>query len=310
MKRLAVKAAMNCGLVTMVAALLSAIGAAWQAVPVTAGVYSAAQAERGRPVYQARCATCHGDRLQGGAGSPLSGPDFLSNWSARPLADLVDKIHKTMPFEAPGTLSRQQSIDLTAYVLQGGQFPAGRADLTEGALAGIVLPTVRGVAAPAASALGSLAPPLGNLSEVMRAIAFPSSNIIFNLQVKDPTNAPNKPMPIPFDYVEWGYTIYPGWLSVDQAAVALAEAAPLLLTPGRRCQNGRPAPVDRPDWKKYVDDMARKGREIYAASKARKYETLVTLAEQLNDTCANCHKVYRDNGGQEGSGANRCMAVP
>jgi hypothetical protein len=34
------------------------------------------------------------------------------------------------------------------------------------------------------------------------------------------------------------------------------------------------------------------------------------LSDELNEACANCHKVYRDNGGPEGSGANRCQAAP
>src|SRR5947208_16867275 len=102
--------------------------------------------------------------------------------------------------------------------------------------------------APALSAATSLPPPEGNLAELMRAIAFPNSNIIFNLQLKDPGAQPKrKPASAPFDYVEWGSNEYPGWLAVDQAAVALTETAALLLTPGRRCQNGRPVPVDPGD---------------------------------------------------------------
>jgi hypothetical protein len=31
-------------------------------------------------------------------------------------------------------------------------------------------------------------------------------------------------------------------------AISIAEAAPLLLSPGRRCENGKLAPVDRADW--------------------------------------------------------------
>ena len=43
----------------------------------------------------------------------------------------------------------------------------------------------------------------------MRAIAFPNSNIIFNLQLKDPGAQPKKaPASAPFDYVEWGSTVY------------------------------------------------------------------------------------------------------
>ena len=112
----------------------------------------------------------------------------------------------------------------------------------------------------------------------MRAIHFPNSNIIFNLQLKDPAAEPRKPMPLPFDFVEWGSTIYPGWLAVDQAALTVTETARLHLTPGCRRQNGRLVPVDRADWKQYVADLVEVGKVIYQASKARLYEALVTSA--------------------------------
>ena len=152
-----------------------------------------------------------------------------------------------------------------------------------------------------------LVAPVGNLAELMRAIAFPSANIIFQLQVKDPTGEKPGPAPVPFDYVKWGATIYPGWLAVDQAALAIAESASLLLTPGRLCQNGKPAPIDRADYKQYVADLVAIGKEAYAASKARKFEAFVEISDKLNTACANCHMVYRDKGGTEGSGATRCQ---
>jgi hypothetical protein len=142
----------------------------------------------------------------------------------------------------------------------------------------------------------------------MRAIAFPNANIIFNLQLKNPSTARPKPLAAsPFDYVEWGSTVYPGWLAVDQAAVALTESAALLLTPGRRCQNGRPAPIDRADWKAFVAALADVGTLAHRASRARNYDAFVEISEKLNDACANCHKVYRDKGGAEGSGTARCQ---
>jgi mono/diheme cytochrome c family protein len=291
--------------------LSSMNGSARQARSLSDGVYADAQAERARPLYQQQCALCHGDQLQGGGtGTPLNGSGFLATWSGRPLSELADKIHKTMPFNAPGTLSRQQAIDLTALVLQAGMFPSGRSDLAEGALAGVRLPTVRGAAPAPVPSSSQLPPPVGNLAEVMRAIAFYNSNIIFNTPVRDPATAPKPPLPIPFDYVQWGYTIYPGWLAVDQAAVALTETAHLLMTPGRQCQNGRVVPIDRPDWRPFVDDLARVGKELYAASKARDYDKVVALSDNLNETCANCHKIYRDAGGLEGSGARRCQGTP
>jgi mono/diheme cytochrome c family protein len=283
---------------------------AQQAPSLSDGVYSAAQATRGQTIYKAQCAECHGNALEGTVGSPLAGDSFLSDWSARPLSAFVDKIQKTMPFSAPGSLSRQQSADLTAYILQAGKFPAGRAELAEGTLARIEFPSTRRSDAPAptASLAGtSLPPPQGNLAELMRAIAFPNSNILFNLQVKDPGTQPKKQPGNTLDYADWGSTVYQGWLAVDQAAVAITETAPLFLTPGRRCQNGKPVPVDRADWRQYVAALEEVGRRAYQESKARNYAAFGDIAEKLNDTCANCHKVYRDKGGAEGSGGTRCQ---
>ena len=298
------------GVAVCVCALVGAltlIGHAGQVRSTRDGVYSAAQAARGQPIYKAQCAECHGNAMQGTVGPPLVGDSFLSNWSARSLANFVDKIEKTMPFNLPATLSRQQSTDLAAYILQVATFPAGQAELSETQLSQIAFPAARTSPAPAAAG-AALSSPEGNLAELMRAIAFPNSNIIFNVQIKDPGAQPKRePASSPFDYAQWGSTVYTGWLAIDQAAVAIAETAPLLLTPGRRCQNGKPVPVERADWKQYVAELAEVGRLAHRASQARNYEAFTDISDKLNDACANCHKVYRDKGGPEGSGTTRCQ---
>ncbi len=278
---------------------------------VTDGVYAAEQAARGGEVYREQCATCHGDALEGSVGPPLAGDGFLSVWSARPLVELVDKIHNTMPLQAPAPLSRQESLDLTAYILEGGGFPAGPAELADGALAGIALPTV---ATASASAGGGDLPvaPIANLAQLMRAIAFPASNIVFNVQIKDP--GADEPPPTgtrPFDFVEWGDTVYPGWESIDLAALAIAESAPLFLVPGRRCENGRPVPVDRADWQEYTAAVVEAGRAAYRASQSRDWDAVIAVTDQLNEACANCHVAYRDVGAEgRGVGADRCRQDP
>jgi len=250
--------------------------------------------------------------MDGAVGPPLAGPAFMANWSERPLSEVADKIQKTMPFEKPGSLSKQQSADLTAYILQTGKFPSGQSELTEATLAQAVMPLARPEASRsgnAGSATALAERPEGNLAEVMRAIAFPNANIIFNLQLKNPSTAAAKPKALassPFDYVEWGSTVYSGWLQVDQASIALTETAALLLTPGRMCQNGRPAPIDRADWKQFVAALVDVGKLAHKESRARNFEAFGGISEKLNDACGNCHKVYRDKGGSEGSGARRC----
>jgi mono/diheme cytochrome c family protein len=268
-------------------------------------VYSEAQAARGQAVYKGQCLACHGDTLQGVVGPPLAGGNFLAVWGSRSLADLVDKIQKTMPPQAPGSVSQQQAIDLAAYALSAGTFPAGQTELQSAMLPQITFPA----AAPPSNTSGVAASfaVAGNLAQLMRGVTFPNANILFNVQVKDPGK--EKPaMPMPFDYVAWGGTVYYGWQAVDQAALALVETAPLFMLPGRRCENGKPVPIDRADWRQYTQALMDVGREAYRAAQTRNVDAVVKIADRLNDSCANCHKVYRD-GTREGNtaGASRCQ---
>jgi mono/diheme cytochrome c family protein len=267
-------------------------------------VYTDAQATRGQQLYEKQCVSCHGASLEGVVGPPLGGDGFLSAWSARSLAELVDKIQQTMPPQQSGSISRPQAIDLAAFLLRAGKSPAGPSELTSAALGQIAFPTR---AASSSAAGGASFTATSNLAQLMRAVTFPNSNILFNVQVKDP--AKDKPaMPVPFDYVIWGSTVYYGWQAVDQAALALIETTPLFLVPGRRCENGRPVPVERADWKQYTSSLVDAARAAYRASQSRNVDAMNKVAEQLNETCAACHKVYRD-GTREGNsaGASRCQ---
>ena len=266
-------------------------------------VYTDAQATRGRTLYQQSCAACHGDALEGKIAPPLAGIAFLAVWGAQPLAELAAKIRNTMPADNPGKLKPTETADLVAYILQAGKFPSGRTELgaDEAALKPIVLAGAR----PSAPAAGASPPPAfpapGNLNQLMRGILFPNSNILFNVQTNDP-GAPPKPNPAgggnsDFSWTTWGAGIYTGWQIVDYAALALAESAPLLLTPGRRCQNGRPVPVDRPDWIKFTQELAEVGRAAYRVSQTRNQEAVGDFTSQLADACAHCHQVYRDKRG-------------
>jgi mono/diheme cytochrome c family protein len=292
------------GFLSVVAFALALAGEAQPARSIADRVYSDAQATRGQQLYEKHCVTCHGAALEGVTGPPLTGDRFLSVWSARSLADLVNKIEQTMPPGLPDSLSRPQAVDLTAFILRAGKHPAGPSELGSADLGSIAFPTRTG---PAAAIGGLSLAPTSNLAQLMRAVTFPNANILFNVQVKDP--AKDKPaMPIPFDYVIWGSTVYYGWQAIDQAALAIIETTPLFLVPGRRCENGRPVPVDRADWKQYTASLVETGRAAYGASQSRSVDALNKVAESLNNACANCHKAYRD-GTREGStaGASRCQ---
>lgn len=95
------------------------------------GVYTEEQAKRGEALYQKECKSCHGETLAGGESAPpLTGGAFLSNWNGLTLADLFERIRKTMPQNAPGKLSRQQNADILAYTLSANKFPPGKTELS------------------------------------------------------------------------------------------------------------------------------------------------------------------------------------
>jgi mono/diheme cytochrome c family protein len=267
-------------------------------------VYTDAQAARGGTLYREKCATCHGDTLEGKLAPPLAGSAFLAVWGTQPLSELAGKIRNTMPAADPGKLKPSETTDLVAYILQAGKFPSGKNELgaDEAVLKAIVLAPAKPQAIAPTTSQAPVFPPLGNLNQLMRGILFPSSNIIFNVQTNDPV-APAKPGPggggasKSFSWTDWGAGIYTGWQVVDNAAVVIAESAPLMLTPGRRCENGRPVPVDRPDWIKFSLELAEAGRAAYRASQMRSQEAVSDATNQLADACFHCHQVYRDKRG-------------
>jgi len=104
--------------------------AAAQAASTSVGVYTDAQSARGQGVSEKSCESCHGMKLSGSdIGPTLVGDYFTSNWTDRSVGDLYEKIHTTMPADAPGTLSPAQTTDVIAYIFKLNKFPAGSNDL-------------------------------------------------------------------------------------------------------------------------------------------------------------------------------------
>jgi S-disulfanyl-L-cysteine oxidoreductase SoxD len=94
------------------------------------GVYTAEQAKRGEAAYKSGCSSCHGDTLKGAGESPaLAGSAFMSNWSGLPLEDLYERIRRSMPQDNPARITRQQKLDIVAYILSMNKFPNGNTDL-------------------------------------------------------------------------------------------------------------------------------------------------------------------------------------
>jgi len=94
------------------------------------GFFTNEQAQRGQTVYIARCASCHTETLIGRPPAPaLRGAGFMSKWRGKTVRDLYSRIRTTMPNDAPGSLSRGETLDLVAYFFQANGLPEGVAEL-------------------------------------------------------------------------------------------------------------------------------------------------------------------------------------
>lgn len=118
----------------------AAPAAAGAGASVWSGVYTDEQAKRGEAISNKLCTSCHGPELTGGeAGPTLVGLEFVGNWNNLTVGDFFDRVHSTMPADAPGTLAPQQVSDVAAYVFKLNKYPAGKTELPTdlGALKGI-----------------------------------------------------------------------------------------------------------------------------------------------------------------------------
>ena len=80
---------------------------------------------------------------------------------------------------------------------------------------------------------------------------------------------------------------------VENAAVALSDGVDLLLTPGRMCENGKPVPVGRADYKKFAADMRAASVAVLEAAREKNQEKVSDATNDLTDACSGCHQVYR-----------------
>jgi S-disulfanyl-L-cysteine oxidoreductase SoxD len=92
------------------------------------GVYTAAQADRGRAVYASHCSRCHGEAADSRE-NPLSGERFADHWEARTLADLFRRIAAMPPGASAAEVDSADKRDALAYVLRQNSFPSGSAEL-------------------------------------------------------------------------------------------------------------------------------------------------------------------------------------
>ena len=126
-------------LILAVAVLSGTIGVRAQAPKsrIWQGVYTTAQAERGRAAYTTSCLRCHNADLTGDRGPALKGERFMTTWGGGGVDRLFAKIRDTMPPFATSTLDDATKLDIVTFILQNNGFPAANRELAAGDLESI-----------------------------------------------------------------------------------------------------------------------------------------------------------------------------
>ena len=86
------------------------------------GVYTEAQATKGKDVYSGLCMSCHPAGIH-------SGTSFLTAWGGRPLWELYGYISERMPKNEPASLPADEYAQIVAYLLKLNGMPAGAQEL-------------------------------------------------------------------------------------------------------------------------------------------------------------------------------------
>ncbi len=104
------------------------------------GVYTLAQATRGRDVFASSCQSCH-------TPTQHAGPPFRNKWFGRTLGELYGYIRREMPKNEPGSMSDEEYALSLAYLLRMNGMPTGSKPLAadSAALHRIRLDSVRAV---------------------------------------------------------------------------------------------------------------------------------------------------------------------
>jgi hypothetical protein len=130
------------------------------------------------------------------------------------------------------------------------------------------------------------------LAQLMKGILYPSSNVIFAAQNENPADV--KPAADPATAVNPLASSYGKWEAVENSGLAIAEAANLLLVPGRKCSNGRDVPLQNPDWPQLVQGLRDAGMTVYKAAQSKNQDNILMAADTMTEACANCHDKYRE----------------
>ena len=144
---------------------------------------------------------------------------------------------------------------------------------------------------PAMKAAAKGAPPLTGTSarakvkDIMNAIVVPSSTVIFGsvATVTDATGVH-----------EYKPQTDDDWNKVFANGVMLAEAANLLMVPGRqRCLGGGIPVANRAEWNVMARELLEAGTEALVAAKKHDPDGISDAGERIDVACDECHERYQ-----------------
>jgi mono/diheme cytochrome c family protein len=94
------------------------------------GVYTSAQAARGKAPFERSCARCHNIELAGSQRGPaLKGNVFWSKYDNDNLSTLYMFIRDTMPQDGPSLVTDEIKADILSYIMSVSGMPAGGDEL-------------------------------------------------------------------------------------------------------------------------------------------------------------------------------------
>ena len=161
-------------------------------------------------------------------------------------------------------------------------------------IAGVVFAATLAGQTPRAAA------PPADLNQLMRGLFFPHSNVVFAPQRVNPADIKRASEPSTATDPLAG--VFGNWEAVENSALTLTEAADLLMTPGRKCSNGKDVPLTSPEWVRMVNKLREAGMFSFKAAQSKNIDKMLEAADVLNDSCAECHNRYRPR-----NIANRCQ---
>lgn len=86
------------------------------------GIFTNAQAGRGRSTFDQACADCH-------TNSEFRGGAFQRNWGRRTVYSFYRTVRSTMPDDNPGGLDEQVYLDVVSYILRMNGHAPGASEL-------------------------------------------------------------------------------------------------------------------------------------------------------------------------------------